>query len=48
MSFTVTVGVVKSFSSHLIGLRFPHIKTFILGAHERVTLMKRVVFGGGF
>lgn len=44
VSSTVLLGIVHSFSNHLIGLRFPHIETLILGAHESVTLMKRVVF----
>lgn len=42
--FTVLFGIVHSFSNHLIGLSFPHLETLILGAHESVTLMKRVVF----
>lgn len=44
VSSTVPLGIAQSFKSHLIGLRFPHIENFILGADESVTLMKRVVF----
>jgi len=39
VSSTLLVGIVYSFSNHLIGLRFPHIETLILGAHESVPLM---------
>lgn len=40
----VPLGIVQNSTSHVIGLRSPHIEAVILAAHERVTLMKQGIF----